>query len=81
MLKLELTSVLTGKKVLLTGSTFALADTKEGTMINNGIHNNGGFTVKEEYDTVAGMIRRQLEPDTRTYQRRTPRSYYIAKGD
>lgn len=80
MLKLELTSVLTGKRVLLTGETFALADTKEGTMINNGIHNNGGFTVKEEYDTVAGMIRRQLEPDRRTHQTRV-RNYYIAKGD
>lgn len=80
MLKLELTSVLTGKRVLLTGETFALAATKEGTMINNGIHNNGGFTVKEEYDTVAGMIRRQLEPDRRTHKTRV-RSYYIAKGD
>lgn len=78
MIKLELTSVLTGKKLMLTGEAFALADTKEGTMINNGMHNNGGFTVKEEYATVASLIRRQLEAPT---DKKAPRSYYISKGE
>lgn len=75
MFKLELTSAFTNKKVFLTGSTFAVADTKDGAKVQNGMHNNGGFTVHEDYATVVGMMRKQMEPQhyskrTRTHYRR-----------
>lgn len=78
MIRLELTSTLTGKKLFLTGEAFAVADTKEGTIIQNGMNSNGGFAIKEEYATVVGMIRKQCEPAA-PYGKRH-RSYYIKES-
>jgi hypothetical protein len=78
MIRLELTSTMTGKKLFLTGETFAVAKQKDETMIQNGMNNNGGFKVKEEYETVVGMIRKQCEPAA-PYGKRN-RSYYIKES-
>jgi len=78
MIRLELTSIITGKKLFLTGETFAVGDTNEGTVVQNGMNNNGGFKVKEEYATVVGMIRKQCEPAA-PYGKRH-RSYYIKES-
>lgn len=76
-IKLELTSFYTKEKIYLVGSDWYVStlvlDDKQRTVIQNGMSNNGGFHVKESYEEIKDMIRRQTEYKPLTRGRR----YYI----
>ena len=60
MIKLELTSKY-GGKLFLVGDVWAVYQSSKETKIQNGMNNNGGFTVEESYDEIVGMINKQVE--------------------
>lgn len=60
MITLELTSKY-GGKLFLVGDVWAVYQSSKETKIQNGMNNNGGFTVEESYDEIVGMINKQVE--------------------
>jgi len=60
MITLELTSK-HGGKLFLVGDVWAVHQDSRKTVIQNGMNNNGGFTVEESYDEIVGMINKQVE--------------------
>lgn len=57
-IQLELT-LKSGAKATFFLSDFVLVNGSEGTRIVDGIHNNGGWTVKESYTDILKMIEKQ----------------------
>jgi hypothetical protein len=70
MIKLELTSK-HGGKLFLVGDVWAVYQDSKKTTIQNGMNNNGGFTVEESYDEIVGMINKQMG----TYPLTKPKRY------
>jgi len=70
MIKLELTSK-HGGKLFLVGNVWSVRQDSEKTTIQNGMNNNGGFTVEESYDEIVGMINKQMG----TYPLTKPKRY------
>jgi len=70
MIKLELTSKY-GGKLFLVGDVWAVYQDSKKTTIQNGMNNNGGFTVEESYDEIVGMINKQMG----TYPLTKPKRY------
>jgi len=70
MIKLELTSKY-GHKLFLVGDVWAVYQDSKKTTIQNGMNNNGGFTVEESYDEIVGMINKQMG----TYPLTKPKRY------
>ena len=70
MIKLELTSK-HGGKLFLVGDVWAVYQDSKKTTIQNGMNNNGGFTVEESYDEIIGMINKQMG----TYPLTKPKRY------
>jgi len=70
MIKLELTSKY-GGKLFLVGDVWAVHQDSKKTTIQNGMNNNGGFTVEESYDEIVGMINKQMG----TYPLTKPKRY------
>jgi len=70
MIKLELTSK-HGGKLFLVGDVWSVYQDSKKTIIQNGMNNNGGFTVEESYDEIVGMINKQMG----TYPLTKPKRY------
>mgnify|MGYP003639029176 FL=1 len=70
MIKLELTSK-HGGKLFLVGDVWSVYQDSKKTFIQNGMNNNGGFTVEESYDEIIDMMDKQMG----TYPLTKPKRY------